>query len=96
MERKGMFAAFADDDEEHTTASTTVIKAAPKKANQAKQAPKEGAPAKIVKQPNTDNAEFDGVVGPETSGRGGRGGRGGFRGSRGGDRGGDRGGRGGF
>lgn len=94
-ERKGLFAAFADDDEETTT--NTVTKAAPKKTQAPKPVEKkEEKPqtARPVKQ--IDATGFDGVTGQDSGaqrgGRGGRGGRGAPRGGRGGERGGFRGG----
>jgi len=96
-QRKGMFAAFADDDEDHTT--TQGQKAvAPKKVAQPKPAAekKEEKP-QVAKGPRAvDGTGFDGVTGQDAPQRGGRGGRGGDRGGDRGGRGGERGARGAF
>ena len=93
-QRKGMFAAFADEDEEVVQPAKPVKKttAAPAKVEDKKV--ERPQTAKPFKPAAINGAGFDGVTGAD-EGRPQRGGRGGDRGGRGGDRGGDRGGRGG-
>ena len=93
-QRKGLFAAFADEDEEVVQPAKPVKKttAAPAKVEDKKA--ERPQTAKPFKPAAINGAGFDGVTGAD-EGRPQRGGRGGDRGGRGGDRGGDRGGRGG-
>ena len=92
-QRKGLFAAFADEDEEVVQPAKPVKKttAAPAKVEDKKA--ERPQTAKPFKPAAINGAGFDGVTGAD-EGRPQRGGRGGDRGGRGGDRGG-RGGRGG-